>query len=99
MPETLMAGADRELVRVWQAFNARRFDNVMLKTRATRVEALKEGLKVSFKGENAPAKPQLYDMILVSVGRTPNGRNIGAETAGVSGDERGFVPGDSQMRT
>ncbi len=99
MLDTLMAGADRDLVKVWQAFNARRFDNVMLKTRAAKVDALKEGLKVSFEGENAPAKPQLYDMILVSVGRTPNGRNIGAETAGVSVDERGFVPVDSQMRT
>ncbi|HEX4798397.1 MAG TPA: dihydrolipoyl dehydrogenase [Burkholderiales bacterium] len=99
MIDTLMAGADRDLVKVWQAFNARRFDNVMLKTRATKVEALKEGLKVSFEGENAPAKPQLYDMILVSVGRTPNGRNIGAGTAGVSVDERGFIPVDSQMRT
>jgi dihydrolipoamide dehydrogenase len=99
MLDTLMAGADRDLVKVWQAFNARRFDRVMLKTRATKVEALKEGLKVSFEGENAPAGPQLYDMILVSVGRTPNGRNIGAENAGVSFDERGFIPVDSQMRT
>ena len=99
MLDTLMAGADRDLVKVWQAFNARRFDNVMLKTRAAKVEALKEGLKVSFEGENAPAKPQLYDMILVSVGRTPNGRNIGAGAAGVSVDERGFIPVDSQMRT
>jgi len=94
-----MAGADRDLVKAWQAFNARRFDNVMLKTRAAKVDALKEGLKVSFEGESAPARPQLYDMILVSVGRTPNGRNIGADAAGVSVDERGFIPVDSQMRT
>jgi dihydrolipoamide dehydrogenase len=99
MLDTLMGGADRDLVKGWQAFNARRFDNVMLKTRATKVEPLKEGLKVSFEGENAPAKPQLYDLILVSVGRTPNGRNIGAGSAGVSVDERGFIPIDSQMRT
>jgi len=99
MLDTLMAGADRDLVKVWQAFNARRFDNLMLKTRAAKVEALKEGLRVSFEGENAPAKPQLYDMILVSVGRTPNGRNIEAGAAGVSVDERGFIPVDSQMRT
>jgi dihydrolipoamide dehydrogenase len=99
MLDTLMAGADRDLVKVWQAFNSRRFDKVMLKTRATKVEALKEGLKVSFEGENAPAQPQLYDMILVSVGRIPNGRNIGAETAGVSVDEQGFIAVDSQMRT
>ena len=95
----LMSGVDRDLVKVWQTFNARRFDNVMLKTRTTKVEALKEGLRVSFEGENAPAKPQLYDMILVSVGRTPNGRKIGADAAGVAVNERGFIPVDAQMRT
>jgi dihydrolipoamide dehydrogenase len=94
-----MAGADRDLVKVWQTFNAKRFDKIMLRTRAVGVEAQKEGLRVSFEGENAPDKPQLYDMILVSVGRTPNGRRIGAEAAGVSVDERGFIPVDSQMRT
>ncbi len=99
MLDGLMAGADRDLVKVWQTFNARRFDNVMLKTKTVKVEALKEGLRVSFEGENAPAEPQLYDMILVSVGRTPNGRKIGAEAAGVAINERGFVPVDSQMRT
>jgi dihydrolipoamide dehydrogenase len=99
MLDSLMAGADRDLVKVWQTFNTPRFDNVMLKTRTVKVEALKEGLRVSFEGENAPAKPQLYDMILVSVGRTPNGKNIGAEAAGVAISERGFVPVDSQMRT
>ena len=95
----LMTGVDRDLVKVWQTFNARRFDNVMLRTRTVKVDASKEGLRVSFEGENAPAKPQLYDMILVSVGRTPNGRKIGAEAAGVAVNERGFIPVDSQMRT
>ncbi|HKC53760.1 MAG TPA: dihydrolipoyl dehydrogenase [Burkholderiales bacterium] len=95
----LMAGTDRDLVKVWQTFNTRRFDNIMLKTKTTRVEAVKEGLKVSFEGEGAPQKPQLYDMILVSVGRTPNGKKIGAEAAGVAINERGFIPVDSQMRT
>jgi len=71
----------------------------MLKTRTTKVEAVKEGLRVSFEGENAPAKPQLYEMILVSVGRTPNGRKIGADAAGVAVNERGFIPADAQMRT
>jgi dihydrolipoamide dehydrogenase len=99
MLDGLMTGVDRDLVKVWQAFNARRFDNVMLKTKTAKVEALKEGLRVSFEGENAPAKPQLYDMILVSVGRMPNGRKIGAEAAGVAVNERGFIPVDSQMRT
>jgi dihydrolipoamide dehydrogenase len=99
MLDGLMSGVDRDLVKVWQTFNARRFDNIMLQTRTVKVEALKEGLRVSFEGENAPAKPQLYDMILVSVGRTPNGRKIGAETAGVAVSERGFIPVDAQMRT
>src|SRR5437870_2789716 len=95
----LMSGVDRDLVKVWQTFNARRFDKVMLRTRTTKVEAVKEGLRVSFEGENAPAKPQLYDIILVSVGRTPNGRKIGADAAGVAVNERGFIPVDAQMRT
>ena len=99
MLDSLMTGTDRDLVKVWQTFNARRFDNVMLKTRTVKVEALKEGLRVSFEGGNAPAKPQLYDMILVSVGRTPNGRNIGAHDAGVVVNERSFIPVEAQMRT
>jgi dihydrolipoyl dehydrogenase len=99
MLDGLMAGTDLDLVKVWQTFNARRFDNILLKTKTTKVEAAKEGLKVSFEGEGAPQKPRLYDMILVSVGRTPNGRKIGAEAAGVAINERGFIPVDSQMRT
>jgi dihydrolipoyl dehydrogenase len=99
MLDTLMAGADRDLVKVWQTFNAHRFDKLMLKTKTTKVEALKDGLRVSFEGDGAPSDPQLYDMVLVSVGRTPNGRNIGAEAAGVLVNERGFIPVDSQMRT
>jgi dihydrolipoamide dehydrogenase len=99
MLDGLMAGADRDLVKVWQAFNARRFDNIMLKTKTTKVEAAKEGLKVSFEGEAAPKTPQVYDMILLSVGRTPNGKRIGAEAAGVAVDARGFIPVDDQMRT
>jgi dihydrolipoamide dehydrogenase len=95
----LMSGVDRDLVKAWQTFNARRFDNVMLKARTTKVEALKEGLKVTFEGEAAPKTPQLYDMILLSVGRTPNGKKIGAEAAGVAIDPRGFISVDDQMRT
>jgi dihydrolipoyl dehydrogenase len=99
MLDGLMLGADRDLVKVWQSVNARRFDKIMLKTKTTKVEARKEGLKVSFEGENAPKEPQLYDMILLSVGRTPNGGKIGAEAAGVAVDARGFIAVDSQMRT
>ena len=67
----------------------------MLKTKTTRAEARTDGLYASFEA----AEPQLYDMILVSVGRAPNGRRIGAENAGVAVDERGFIAVDSQMRT
>jgi dihydrolipoamide dehydrogenase len=95
MLDTLMTGADRDLVAVWQKHNASRFDNVMLKTRTTKVEASSQGLKVSFEG----SEPRTYDMILVSVGRVPNGRNIGADRAGVEVDAKGFIPTDSQMRT
>jgi len=99
MLDGLMQGVDRDLVTVWQKFNARRLDNVLLKTKTTKVEATKSGLKVSFEGEKAPADAQSYDMILVSVGRTPNGKKIGAEAAGVAVDERGFISVDGQMRT
>jgi len=95
MMDGLMLGADRDLVAVWQKFNAARFDNVMLKTKTSKVEATPKGLKVSFEGKEA----QLYDMILVSVGRTPNGKKIGADKAGVAVTERGFIETDSQMRT
>ncbi len=95
MLDGLMLGADTDLVDVWQKFNAGRFDRIMLKTKTTKAEATKAGIKVSFDQGEAG----LYDMVLVSVGRTPNGRKIGAENAGVSVDERGFIAVDSQMRT
>src|SRR5213079_1556645 len=95
MMDALMLGADRDLVAVWQKFNAGRVDTVMLKTKTSKVEATPKGLKASFDGKQS----QLYDMILVSVGRTPNGKKIGAEKAGVAVTERGFIDTDSQMRT
>jgi dihydrolipoamide dehydrogenase len=95
MMDGLMLGADRDLVAVWQKVNAARFDKIMLKTRTSKVEASPQGLKVTFEG----AEAKTYDMILVSVGRTPNGKKIGAEKAGVQVSERGFIETDSQMRT
>ncbi|MFN3566106.1 MAG: dihydrolipoyl dehydrogenase [Burkholderiaceae bacterium] len=99
MMDGLMLGADRDLVRVWQKHNAGRFDKVMLKTRTVAAEARPDGLWVRFEGEQAPPEPQRYDMILQSVGRSPNGGKIGAERAGVKVTERGFIEVDSQMRT
>jgi len=99
MLDGLMPGADRDLVRVWDKMNAKRFDRVMLATKTVKVEALKAGIKVWFEGEQAPAEPQVYDLVLVAAGRAPNGRKIGAENAGVVVTERGFIEVDKQMRT
>jgi dihydrolipoamide dehydrogenase len=98
MLDGLMLGADRDLVRVWQKMNAKRFDNILLKTKTVGAEATKEGIRVTFEGEGAPA-PQVYDLVLQAVGRVPNGKRIGADKAGVIVGERGFVPVDVQMRT
>jgi dihydrolipoamide dehydrogenase len=99
MLDGLMQGADRDLVKVWQKMNAKRFDRVMLKTKTVGAEARADGIHVRFEGEGAPAEPQRYDLVLQAVGRVPNGRRIGAEKAGVAVTDRGFVPVDAQMRT
>ncbi len=99
MLDGLMQGADRDLVKVWQKLNAPRFDNIMLKTKTVGAEATKDGIRVTFEGEQAPKEPQVYDLVLQSVGRSPNGKKIGAEKAGVAVNERGFIPVDVQMRT
>ena len=99
MLDGLMVGADRDLVRPFQKRIAKQYNNIWLETRVTEVEALKKGLRVHFEGKNSPDKPQMFDSILSSVGRVPNGLNIGAEKAGVEIDEKGFVSTDTQMRT
>jgi dihydrolipoamide dehydrogenase len=99
MLEGLMTGADRDLVKVWEKKNTGRFAKVMLKTKTVAAEATKEGIKVSFEGEQAPKEPQVYDLVLVAVGRSPNGKRIDAEKAGVAVTDRGFINVDRQMRT
>jgi len=99
MLDGLMQGPDRDAVKVWEKQNAQRFDRIMLKTKTVAVEAKDDGLWVSFEGEKAPAEAQRYDLILQAAGRSPNGRKIGADKAGVAVNERGFIPVDSQMRT
>jgi dihydrolipoamide dehydrogenase len=99
MMDSLMLGADRDLVKVWQKMNAKRFDNIMLKTKTVGGEAKKDGIHVKFEGEGAPKDPVRYDLVLQAVGRSPNGKKIGAEKAGVIVGERGFIPVDIQMRT
>ena len=99
MLDGLMLGADKDLVKVWEKKNAPRFDNVMLKTKTVSAEATSEGIKVGFEGEKAPAEPQVYDLVLMAVGRGPNGKKIDADQAGVTVTDRGFIPVDNQMRT
>jgi len=99
MLDVLMNGADRDLVRVWQKYNEKRFDAVMLGTKTVGVEARPEGISVRFEGKQAPSSPQLYDLVLVSAGRVPNGMDIGADKAGITVSDRGFIEVDAQMRT
>ncbi len=94
----LMPGCDPDLVRPLEKRLRARYEQILLGTQVTGVEALAEGLRVTFAGAQAPG-PQLYDKILAAVGRSPNGRQIGADHAGIRVDERGFVPVDNQQRT
>ncbi|CDW93117.1 MULTISPECIES: dihydrolipoyl dehydrogenase [unclassified Thiomonas] len=99
MLDGLMPGADRDLVKVWQKLNAKRFDRMMLKTKTVAAQAKPDGIWVTFEGEGAPTEPQRYDLVLQAVGRAPNGRKIAADKAGVAVNERGFIPVDAQLRT
>ena len=103
MMDGLMQGADRDLVKVWQKFNAKRFDNVMTGTKTVAIEAKADGIYVAFEGVNGststPKEPQRYDLVLQAVGRKPNGGTVSAEKAGVAVTERGFINVDKQMRT
>jgi dihydrolipoamide dehydrogenase len=95
----LITGCDRDLVRPLQKRMEKRFEKIMLSTKVAKMEARKDGIHVSFEGENAPAGVEIYDRVLVAIGRRPNGKNIGAENAGVAVDDRGFIAVDKQMRT
>jgi dihydrolipoamide dehydrogenase len=99
MLDTLMTGADRDLVKVWQKMNAKRFDNILLKTKTVGAEATADGIRVKFEGTDGKTSEGVYDLVLQAVGRSPNGKKIAAEKAGVVVGERGFIPVDVQMRT
>ncbi|MFZ1391929.1 MAG: dihydrolipoyl dehydrogenase [Dokdonella sp.] len=96
--DQLMPGADPDLVRPLQQRLAKRYAGIHLKVKVARIEAEKKGLKATFEGDKAP-EPQLYDRVLVAVGRSANGGKVNAEAAGVKVSERGFIPVDRQMRT
>ncbi|GAB1389796.1 MAG: dihydrolipoyl dehydrogenase [Rubrivivax sp.] len=99
MLDGLMQGADRDLVKVWQKLNAPRFDRILLKTKTVGAQATGDGIRVEFEGLDGSRSDGVYDLVLQAVGRSPNGRKIGAEKAGVAVNERGFIPVDVQMRT
>ena len=94
----LMPGADRDLVRPLEKRLKARYEAILTGTKVVSIEALPEGLRVTFEGKGAP-EPQLYDQVLVAVGRVPNGKRLDAEAAGVAVDARGFIAVDRQMRT
>jgi dihydrolipoamide dehydrogenase len=96
--DQLIPGADKDMVTPLAKRIGKRYENIYLKTKVTAVQAGSDGLTVSFDGPGAPAT-DTFDKVLVSVGRKPNGRQIGAENAGVLVDDRGFIPVDKQQRT
>ena len=93
----IMPGADRDVVRPLVKRLEKRYEKILLKTKVAKIEAVKEGLKVTFEG--AVNATDTFDCVLMAVGRRPNGREIKAEAAGVTVNERGFIPVDRQMRT
>ncbi|MDJ0927616.1 MAG: dihydrolipoyl dehydrogenase [Gammaproteobacteria bacterium] len=99
LTEQLMPGTDKDLLRPFEKRIRARYESIMLGTKVTGVNAKKKGIEVSFEGKQAPKKPQTYGLVLVSVGRSPNGKRIDAERAGVQVDERGFIAVDKQQRT
>jgi dihydrolipoamide dehydrogenase len=96
---SLMPGTDPDLVRPLEKRIKGRYEQILTGTKVSRVEPLLEGLRVTFEGDKAPPEPQIYDRILVAVGRVPNGKTVGAENAGVTVTDRGYIPVDKQMRT
>jgi dihydrolipoamide dehydrogenase len=95
--EQLIPGCDKDIVKPLHKKIEKQYE-IFLKTRVAGLEAKKEGILATFEGDNAPA-PQLFDRVLVAVGRRPNGKLIGAEQAGVAVNEQGFIPVDKQQRT
>jgi dihydrolipoamide dehydrogenase len=98
LADQLIPGADADLIKPLQQRVAKRYKGIHLKTKVVEAKATKKGIEVTFEGESIP-ETKLYDRVLVSVGRSPNGGKVGAEKAGVQVTDRGFIPVDRQMRT
>jgi dihydrolipoamide dehydrogenase len=99
LADSLMPGADKDIVKPFQKYVSKKYENIWLESKVTKVEAKKDGIWVTFEGKNAPTEPQRFDLVLSAVGRRPNGDSIDAEKAGVKVNERHFIPVDNQQRT
>jgi dihydrolipoamide dehydrogenase len=102
LTDGLIPGCDRDLVRPLEKRIAKRYEKILVGTKVAKLEPLKTGLRATFEfvnGSGEAPKPEVFDKVLLAVGRTPNGKRINAEAAGVVVNERGFIPVDRQMRT
>ena len=99
LTKTLIPGCDRDLVKPLEKRISSRYEAILLGTRVTKMEAKSDGIVVHFEGDQAPAEPQTYGLVLVAVGRSANGRKIAAEKAGVEANQRGLIQVDKQQRT
>ncbi len=98
MFDQVIPAADKDIVKLFTKRISSKF-NLMLETKVTAVEAREDGIYVTMEGKKGPAEPQRYDAVLVAIGRTPNGKLLAADKAGVEVDDRGFIHVDKQMRT
>jgi len=96
--DQIIPGCDKDLITPLFRWIKKQYKNIWLETRVTSIESQKEGLKVFFEGKGAP-ESEMFDAVLVAVGRRPNGKLIAADQAGVNVDEQGFIPVDKQQRT
>ena len=100
--DRLIPGADPDIVKPLARRIEKRYEKILLKTKVAKIEALPEGLRATFESAEpggSPPAPEVYDRVLLAVGRRPNGKNIGAEKAGIHVNDRGWIPVDKQMRT
>jgi dihydrolipoamide dehydrogenase len=100
--DRLIAAADPDIVRPLAKRIEKRYEKILLKTKVSKLESLPEGLRATFEsadGKSPAPAPEVFDRVLLAVGRRPNGKNIAADKAGVTVNERGFIPVDNQMRT
>jgi dihydrolipoamide dehydrogenase len=96
--DQIIPGCDKDLVTPLSRRIKKQYKNIWLETKVTSIKPESKGLKVSFVGKDVP-ESELFDGVLVAVGRQPNGKSINAEQAGINVDERGFIAVDKQQRT